>query len=508
MKLLRRSLVGVATAALVAAPASSTWSICVVDLRTGEACVASATCLENFNLKKALPVLRPGLGCGASQASIDGSGQNRLMIYDGLGAGTPPQQILSQLLALPGAQTRQFGIVDFDHDPATFSGNQTFLANPALTGISGDLKYAIQGNILVGSEPVVYAEQALLSTPGDLSQKVMAAMEAARAWGGDGRCSCSQSAPTSCGAPPPAPFKSAHVGFVLLARIGDTGGGMCNSNAGCATGNFYLSLNVVALATDPDPVLTLQQMYAQWRAQLSGRPDHVLSRVTTDAETLPADGKARATVTVELRDIDDVPLGHGGATLTLTNQSGSAPVTTASAVTDHGDGTYSFTLKAGTATGADRWRIVADDGIGDVTLHPELSVAVVPVAPLHVGHDQVSAAAPGEVLLVVNTGSAGAKRPYLLLASNAGTAPGVPFAGTQLPLNPSSLLSFTYLNANSASLPQSFGRLDRHGRAAARFVPSPALLAPLAGTHVDWSALVFDPLGSLALRPVGFDVLP
>jgi hypothetical protein len=333
-------------------------------------------------------------------------------------------------------------------------------------------------------------------------------MEAARAWGGDGRCSCSNSQPTSCGVPPPEPFKSAHVGFVLLARLGDSGGQQCSAGTGCATGELYLNLNVIGSTISPDPVFTLQSMYDQWRVALLGRPDHILSRVSTDATALAADNKSKATVTVRLRDVDDVPLTSGGSLVTLAQVSGTAAVTTASAVTDHGDGSYSFTLSAGTTTGADAWRIVVDDGINDVRLHPDLAIRVDPVSPLHVGHDAISVSGNPSVQIVVNAGAAGARRPYLLLATNTGTAPGLPFGGTQLPLNASSLLTYTYLNSNSVSLAGTFGKLDRTGRAEAHFVPDPSLLVQLAGTHVDWSGVIFDPLGSTALAPAGFDVLP
>ena len=75
-----------------------------------------------------------------------------------------------------------------------------------VTGEVGDLSYAIQGNVLVGWLPVLDAETALLNTPGDLATKVMAAMQAARFAGGDGRCSCSNNNPTGCGEPASAPF--------------------------------------------------------------------------------------------------------------------------------------------------------------------------------------------------------------------------------------------------------------------------------------------------------------
>jgi hypothetical protein len=373
----------------------------------------------------------------------------------------------------------------------------------------GDLKYAIQGNVLAGDDVVLFAESRLLSTQGDLGQRVMAAMEEARYWGGDGRCSCNPNAPDSCQPlPPPEPFKSAHVAFFIIGRIGDTGGAQCNASVGCAAGQFYCTFNVIGMSSDPDPVITLEQQYAQWRAALAGRPDHILSQVQSDAQSLVADGKSRVNVTVRLFDVEDAPILHGGHALALSNESGSAAVTTPSAITDHGDGSYSFSLRAGAAAGADLWRIVVTDAVGPVTLYPELAIRVDPLVPLHVGYDWISAAQGASVPIVVNAGTSPVRRPYLLLASNAGTSPGLPFAGTQLPLNASNLLTFTYLNANSTSLPSTFGKLDRSGRAEARFVPDPTLLAQLAGTHVDWSAILFDPLASTALAPVGFDVLP
>ena len=111
------------------------------------------------------------------------------------------------------------------------------------------------------------------------------ASEAARALGGDGRCSCTVGAPTSCGVPPPNFTKSAHVGFIVLARIGDVDG-VCNPTVGCSSGRYYLNLNVIGSNRAPDPVLTLQADYALWRAALAGRPDQVHSTAALDAPAL------------------------------------------------------------------------------------------------------------------------------------------------------------------------------------------------------------------------------
>ncbi|HRJ49600.1 MAG TPA: FG-GAP-like repeat-containing protein, partial [Phycisphaerales bacterium] len=60
--------------------------------------------------------------------------------------------------------------------------------------------------------------------------KLMASMEAARAWGGDGRCSCSPAFPTGCTTLPDT-FKSAHIAYMLIGRAGDREGSNGNYRA-------------------------------------------------------------------------------------------------------------------------------------------------------------------------------------------------------------------------------------------------------------------------------------
>jgi uncharacterized Ntn-hydrolase superfamily protein len=50
--------------------------------------------------------------------------------------------------------------------------------------------YSIQGNILRPGEVVPNAVKAFLNTAGAITDRVMAAMEAADAGGGDNRCAC------------------------------------------------------------------------------------------------------------------------------------------------------------------------------------------------------------------------------------------------------------------------------------------------------------------------------
>src|SRR5260221_2230668 len=107
-----RSLLAFAFAtALLALPASATWSIIIVNTRTGEIAVGCATCLEGFNLETFVPVVVPGVGAACAQSSIDQSGANRVRIWNLLHEGADPQLILQRLQAHDNQhQSRQYGI--------------------------------------------------------------------------------------------------------------------------------------------------------------------------------------------------------------------------------------------------------------------------------------------------------------------------------------------------------------------------------------------------------------
>ncbi len=497
-----------ASLALLAFPAGATWSIVAVNSRTGEVAVASATCLASFNLRHAVPVIVVGKGAAAAQSVIDVGAVNRTKIYEALlTTSLTPQEILDLLSSEASFQSRQYGIAAFTGAPVTFTGRRAGNAATGVTGGIDDYLYAIQGNLLTDDAVVFAAEAAFRSTGGDMGERLMAAMEAARALGGDGRCSCSISAPTSCGAPPPVFSKSAHCGFVIVARIGDVDA-PCDPNKGCALGTYYMTLNVAgssAQPSDPDPVFQLQDKYANWRADHVGRADGILS--TVDAvQSMPADGATRRTVTVKLVDLDGVALTSGGASVEVATVDGGPSLSSVGAVSDHGDGSYSFELAAGTQVGLDRFVISADDGVIRATLYPYLEVRLDPALPLHVGYDEVSASRAPEVPFVVNApGRAGEK--YVLLASLSGTQPGHHLGDVFLPLNPV-VVSVALGNVDGARLPGTLGLLSDRGRAEGRLASSPGLLASLIGRRIDWTAVIFGADGARATDPVGFDVVP
>jgi hypothetical protein len=136
-----------------------------------------------------------------------------------------------------------------------------------------------------------------------------------------------------------------------------------------------------------------------------------------------------------------------------------------------------------------------------------VTVRVDPLAPLHVGLDEVSAAAGGSVPFTLNLGASQAGQGYVLLGSAAGTQPGTPFGGVTVPLNHDRLFNWTLVDGQPPLFVGFQGVLDAGGRAEASFVPPPGLLLPLAGLHTDWAAVVSGTPATIA-GPAGLEVLP
>lgn len=222
--------VGLGVIGSIAGGANATWSILITDTRTGEIVIGSATCVELIDLQQSTPVLISGVGAVTAQSAVDTSGMNRQLIRDRLLQGVPLDAILDELsISDSGHDNRQYGMIDTFGDTLTYSGVENAAWAGGLTGriergVPGpadDIVYAVQGNILSGGNVVEAAVDAIIASDGDLPQMMMEAMQAAKVAGGDGRCSCSSADPTGCGSPPPAPFKSADVGYMLGTRAGD-----------------------------------------------------------------------------------------------------------------------------------------------------------------------------------------------------------------------------------------------------------------------------------------------
>lgn len=364
---------------LVAPPATATWSIIMYDTRTHEIAVGAATCVTGIDLEEDLPVVLVDHAAACAQALVDVFGTNRQYIHDRLLENVAPALIIDELAILDVYneqnlhQKRQYGIVSAVGSPATFTGSETFSFAGGLTGSDGDLAYAIQGNILTGQPVLLTAEQAMLNTPGSMPEKLMAAMEAARAMGGDGRCSCPDGSPTSCGSPPASFDKAAHVGFMLGTRAGDTNGG-CDAADGCATGDYFMDLNIPYRGQEEtDPVISLREEFDVWFAGLIGWPDAVQSAVTIDPPAFLADGSGAATMTITLRDIHDDPLddAHLDQTmLTVVHAPHSSQSTLIGPVVPAGGGVYHVALTGTDQIGHDSYFVRAEGPFRPVVLAP------------------------------------------------------------------------------------------------------------------------------------------
>jgi uncharacterized Ntn-hydrolase superfamily protein len=473
---------------LIAGDALATWSIVVVDRRTREVCVATATCITNGNIHRRVPIVVVGKGAAAAQSFI-GQGRPEI-IFDGLINELTPTEIFDAVaLTDNGLQSRQYGIVNLQGSPVTFTGTLDGAWAGGLTGADGNLMYAIQGNVLTGAPVIAAAESAFLATEGDMTQRVMRAMEAAAYYGGDGRCSCNSATPDGCGSPPANFTKSAHTAVIVAARVGDTDGA-CGPPDGCVTGDYYLLRKVNGDWSDPDPILVLREKYEVWRDFRAGKPDHYKTEVLQSAIRSVADGQSVVRVDVRLRDLEGSALTFGGQTLTVEWVGSGSPLATVGALVDNGDGSHSFELTTGTQAGQGEWAISVQQAQLVMRLWPNLQLSVDPVRQLHAGVVRVLADDATEIGFVLNLGSAAAGRDYQVLGSAAGTSPGTPWMGQSIPLNSDRLFRWTLNYPGGAAFPGSFGQLDANGRAEARLRLPPVGLNPFVGSVLDFAAIL------------------
>ena len=196
-----------AFAALLCLPATAraTWSVIAVDMSTGRVVIASATCVNRDDafLMGIQAVVVPGKGVAACQAGVDNTHTNQKLVFAELQKGTAPERIIELLSQDPAFQSRQFGILDLSGRSAGHSGLTNGYVTQDIQGrVPGtQIFYSIQGNILRPGEVVPHAVAAFLGATGAMTDRVMAAMEAADASGGDSRCTCPE---IPAGSPAPA----------------------------------------------------------------------------------------------------------------------------------------------------------------------------------------------------------------------------------------------------------------------------------------------------------------
>jgi hypothetical protein len=259
---------------IVPSRAFATWSVIAVDRSTSRVVIASATCVDRDDqfLMGVQAVVVPGKGVAACQAGVDNTHQNQMLVFQALQRGTDPKAIIDLLSKDPAFQSRQFGILDLQGRRAGHSGLGNGYVSQDMQGqVPGtEIFYSIQGNILRPGQVVPNAVQAFLGASGAITDRVMAAMEAADGSGGDSRCTCPPWPSNGLKPKIPCDGKTAHVAYILMAEKGDTSGDSHNNGKYA----MYITVsqpgpdhgaNVIKDGENLNPVKALRLRYDAWR---------------------------------------------------------------------------------------------------------------------------------------------------------------------------------------------------------------------------------------------------
>jgi len=253
-------------------PAFATWSVIAVDRSTGRVVIASATCVNNDDefLKGVQAVVVPGKGVAACQANVDNTHHNQMLVFRELQKGTDPKAIIELLREDRAFQSRQFGIVDLQGRSAGHSGLTNGYVSQDMQGRVPDTEifYSIQGNILRPGAVVLNAVQVFIKTNGALTDRVMAAMEAADGSGGDSRCTCPPWSADGSKPKIPCNDKTSHIAYILMAEAEDSNGDSHNDGKYA----MYITVsqpehgpNSIKEGENLNPVKTLRMRYDVWR---------------------------------------------------------------------------------------------------------------------------------------------------------------------------------------------------------------------------------------------------
>lgn len=167
-----------------------TFSIAAIDASTGESGVAVTT--RNPCVGNAASWVRAGVGAVATQAMARTEYGPELL--DLLERGTQATDALRQRLAADSmAERRQVGVIGLEGGSAQHTGKET----SPWSGHRSGLHYVTQGNLLVGAEVLEAVSRSFEATAGrqrPLADRLIEALAAGQAKGGDARKGRIQSA--------------------------------------------------------------------------------------------------------------------------------------------------------------------------------------------------------------------------------------------------------------------------------------------------------------------------
>lgn len=159
---------------------TSTFSIVAYDPKTGELGVAVQS--KFLSVGAVVPWAKAGVGAIATQSYANTTyGPEGLQL---MARGLDPGQVLEQLTtADPERELRQVGAVDARGRAAAFTGKKCL---PWAGHVVGE-NFACQGNILASRRVVEDMARIFMEAEGPLAERLLAALEAGQAAGGDRR---------------------------------------------------------------------------------------------------------------------------------------------------------------------------------------------------------------------------------------------------------------------------------------------------------------------------------
>jgi uncharacterized Ntn-hydrolase superfamily protein len=158
----------------------TTFSIVATDRATGEIGIAVQS--KFLSVGAVVPFVRAGVGAIATQAFANTA--YGPLALDLLARGTPPEAAVRALTSGDdGRDDRQFGIVAASGAAATFTGARCIAWAGGMTGDD----FAAQGNCLAGPTVVTALAETFRASAGSLADRLVAALAAAQAHGGDKR---------------------------------------------------------------------------------------------------------------------------------------------------------------------------------------------------------------------------------------------------------------------------------------------------------------------------------
>jgi len=178
------SVIATSTVIFFASPAAATFSIVACDTKSGSCGVAVAT--NNLAVGGSVPYVQAGVGAVAVQ--FDTNPKIGPTILSLLAQETPIGQALIQAIQTSepfegqGREWRQVGVVSARGETANHDGVQVIESGYA--GHLSGVNYAVQGNGLAGAHVLERLSESFLATTGDLPSRLLAALEAGYAAGG------------------------------------------------------------------------------------------------------------------------------------------------------------------------------------------------------------------------------------------------------------------------------------------------------------------------------------